>query len=133
MYKSTKTIDEHFDGAMPELISTFREINNKVLAISKEVGEPYATGAAICYRTSESDVRFIELQVQKRRNILRVFLRTKNGKLSDPKHLIKEAVPKSHGWGAGVIIWLDPKDLQKRKFNLDDILDLITQSFDSCR
>jgi predicted transport protein len=133
MYKSTKIIEDHFDGAMPELISTFQKINKRILAISKEVGDPYATKANICYRTTESDVRFIELRLQKRRNILRFFLRTKSEKLKDPKHLIKEAVPESHKWGSGVIIWLDPMDLQKGEYNLDDILDLITQSFDACR
>ncbi len=133
MNKPVNTIEDHLDGAMPELISTFREINERVLAISKEVGEPYATGASICYRTKGSNVRFIELHVQKKSNILRLFLRTIKVKLNDPKHLIKEAVPENHRWGAGVIVWLDPKDLQKGKFNLDDILDLINQSFNSCK
>ncbi len=133
MKQPLNTIEDHLDGAMPELISTYREINSRVLAISKEVGEPYATGASICYRTKGSDVRFIELHVQKKRNILRFFLRTIKIKLNDPKHLIKEAVPDNHKWGAGVIIWLDPTDLQKKKFSLDDILDLIKQSFNSCK
>ncbi len=132
-YIPTGTIDQHLDGATPELISTYREIDKRVLAISKEIKEPYATGASICYRISGSDVRFIELQLQKKKNILRFFLRTKKGKLNDPKHMIKEAVPENHRWGAGVIIWLRSEDLQKNKFSVDDILDLITQSYNSCR
>lgn len=68
----------------------------------------------------------MELKVQKNR--LRILLRTKNKEINDPKNLT-EIVPKTHGWGNLThFTYLDPQELNI-KFSMDDVMDLVIQSF----
>ena len=120
--KKTKTVEEHLHGASDELQRLFEEFNQRVFDLSSEI-ECYTTEANILYKTS---VNFIELKVQ--RNRLRILLRTKDNQIDDPKHLT-EIVPKSHGWGnLNRIVLIDPEEINT-KFSLDDIMNLVIQSF----
>jgi len=115
-----------------EQASNFHLVNDGIYKNLSGVSEPYATRASVCYRITTNNVRFIELQFQKRKNILKFFLRTKTGDLSAPKGIELETVPLSHGWGAGVNFRLNPEDIENKKYTIDDVLVLIERSFNAC-
>ncbi len=120
--KKAKTVEEHLNGASAEVKRLFEEFNERVFDLSSEI-ERYTTEANILYKTW---VNFIELKVQKNR--LRILLRTKNNQINDPNHLT-QIVPKSHGWGNLThFVFIDPKELNI-KYSMEDVLDLVIQSF----
>ena len=122
-----KTVEQHLKGASNELINLFTRIDNEISNISSEV-ERYTTNAEIIYKTSRN---FIYLAVQNKNNCLRILLRTSDDNLIDEKKLTKK-IPKTHGYGYITRqIHLSPKDEQSDMFTIEDIMNLITQSFDS--
>ncbi|MBX9852640.1 MAG: hypothetical protein K2X86_12915 [Cytophagaceae bacterium] len=122
--RPAKTIEEHFEGTSKELKALFDEYNSEVLDISSEI-ECYTTAGEVLYKTS---VNFVALAVQKRNNRLRIILRTKDNKISDPKKLT-EQVPKHYSWGNMTrIIYLDVKDINK-KYTMADVMALTLQAY----
>jgi predicted transport protein len=122
--KSSKTVDEHFDGTSKELIALYNQLHREIYDISSEI-ERYTTNGEINYKTS---VNFVSIKVGKKDNRLRILLRTKNNEIEDPKNLT-EQVPKKFNWGNLTrIVYLDPKDINK-KYSLNDILLLVIQSY----
>ena len=122
-----KTVEQHLKGASNELINLFTRIDNEISNISSEV-ERYTTNAEIIYKTSRN---FIYLAVQNKNNCLRILLRTSDDNLIDDKKLTKK-IPKTHGYGNITRqIHLSPKDEQSDMFTIEDIMSLITQSFDT--
>lgn len=112
-----KTVEQHLEKSSNEIKELFQTCNDRILNLSTEI-ERYTTWQNILYRTS---VIIVELNVQKKR--LHLLLRTENGELEDPKHLTK-LVPISHGWGNLThTVFIYPGQ------NLDDIMDLVIQSF----
>lgn len=122
--RPAKTIEEHFEGASKELKALFDTYNTEVLDISSDI-ECYTTAGEILYKTS---VNFIAMAVQKRNNRLRIILRTKDNKITDPKKLT-EQVPPHYSWGnMSKIVYLDVKDIDK-KYSLADVMALTLQSY----
>ncbi len=122
-----KTVAQHLNGASKELIELFNRIDNEIQNISSEV-ERYTTKAEIIYKTSRN---FVYLSVQNKNNCLRLLLRTTDNNLIDAKKLTKK-IPKTHGYGKITRqLHLNPKDEQSEKFSLEDIMNIIIQSYDS--
>ncbi len=122
-----KTVDQHLIGASKELIDLFNRIDSEIQDISSEV-ERYTTNAEIIYKTSRN---FVYLAVQNKNNCLRLLLRTSDDNLIDEKKLTKK-IPKTHGYGNITRqIHLNPKDEQSEKFSIEDIMNIINQSYDS--
>lgn len=128
-----KKIEDLTDGCSTEQISIFHFVDDGIRRNLSGVSPYYTTSASVCYRISDNNVRFLELQFQKRRRILSIFLRTKTGDLSAPKGIELDAVPLSHGWGAGAIFRLDPEDIKNKKYSIDDVLVLIERSYNACK
>ena len=122
-----KTVEQHLQGASVELKDLFNRIDREIKNISSEV-ERYTTNAEIIYKTSRN---FVYLAVQNKSNCLRLLLRTNNNNLIDNKQLTKE-IPKTHGYGNITRqLHISPKDESTGLFSIDDIMDLINQSYDS--
>ncbi|HBA27715.1 MAG TPA: hypothetical protein DCY98_10070 [Nitrospinae bacterium] len=123
--RKPKTVEDHLNGSSKELIKVFEQFNGRVLDISSEI-EQYTTADHILYKTS---VNFIALAIQKKKDKLKISLRTIDDKIDDPKKLT-ERVPKRHGWGNMTrTVYLAPSELSKKKYSLDDIIDLVLQSY----
>ena len=122
-----KTVEQHLNGASKELIDLFNRIDSEIQNISSEV-ERYTTNAEIIYKTSRN---FVYLAVQNKNNCLRLLLRTSNDNLIDEKKLTKK-IPKTHGYGNITRqLYLSPKDEKLDKFSIEDIINIINQSYDS--
>jgi uncharacterized protein with ParB-like and HNH nuclease domain/predicted transport protein len=121
-----KTIEELFEGANQELFSLFTMLDETILGISSEI-ERYTTSIEVLYKTS---FNFVCLAAQKKNNRIRIYLRTIQDKISDPKRLT-EKVPKEFGYGNITrVMYLDPKDVGKKYF-IGDIMELIMQSYNT--
>ena len=122
-----KTVDQHLEGSSEELIDLFTRIDSETMNIRSEV-ERYTTNAEIIYKTSRN---FVYLAIQNKNNCLRLLLRTSDDNLIDEKNLTKE-IPKTHGYGNITRqLHLNPKDEQSGKFSIEDIMNIINQSYDS--
>ncbi|OHB83222.1 MAG: hypothetical protein A2Z38_03895 [Planctomycetes bacterium RBG_19FT_COMBO_48_8] len=122
--QKAKTIDDHLSGISDELKAFFHEINEGILAISDEV-EQYTTNADIIYKTS---VNFAYVAVQRRKNVLKILLRSQNGQIEDPTKLTEE-LPEN--WRYGKIthqMSVSPREGNDKEY-LDNIMDIIYQSY----
>ncbi len=121
-----KTIEELFEGAEPELYSLFTRLDESIMGISSEI-ERYTTSIEVLYKTSYN---FVCLAAQKKNNRIRIYLRTIQDKINDPRRLT-EKVPKEFGYGNITrVMYLDPNDFG-RKYSLGDIMELILQSYNT--
>jgi predicted transport protein len=121
-----KTIEELFEGADPELFSLFTKLDKIIMGISSEI-DRYTTSIEVLYKTS---FNFVCLAAQKKNNRIRIYLRTIQDKINDPKQLT-EKVPKHFGYGNITrVLYLDPNDLDK-KYSIGDIMELIIQSYNT--
>ncbi len=121
-----KSIEEHLQGAPDKLKDLFDELNNRILELGPEI-ECYTTQAEIIYKTS---VNFAYLSVQNKKVCLRYLIRTEDDKLNDPKN-ITEKIPKTHRYGKITRIIYVFSDKIDKEYTVDDIVDLIFQSY-SC-
>lgn len=122
-----KTVAQHIEGASKELIKLFTRIGYEIMNISSEV-ERYTTNAEIIYKTSRN---FVYLAIQNKNNCLRLLLRTSDDNLMDENVLTKK-IPKTHGYGCITRqLHLNPKNEQSGKFSVEDIMNIINQSYDS--
>jgi len=122
--RTPKSIEKHLEGASKSLKDLFDTINNKIMGISSEI-ECYTTQAEIIYKTS---VNFAYIAVQNKKVCLRCLIRTENDNLNDPKN-ITEKIPKTHGYGNITrVINVSPDKINK-EYTVDDIIDLIVQSY----
>ncbi|MCD4680188.1 MAG: DUF5655 domain-containing protein [Bacteroidales bacterium] len=122
-----KTVEQHLQGASGDLKDLYSRIDIEIRNISSEV-ESYTTNAEIVYKTSRN---FVYLAVQNKNNCLRLLLRTINDIIIDDNNLTRKT-PKTHGYGHITRqLHIAPKDEQVGKFSIDDIMDLITQSYDT--
>ena len=79
------------------------------------------------YKTS---FNFVCLAAQKKNNRIRIYLRTIQDKINDPKQLT-EKVPKEFGYGNITrVMYLNTNDFG-RKYSLGDIMELILQSYNT--
>lgn len=125
--RTAKSVDQHLQGASDELKDFFYRIDAEIKDISSEV-DSYTTNVEIIYKTSRN---FVYLAVQNKNNCLRLLLRTMNDNLIDNRNLTK-SIPKTHGYGNITRqLHISPEDEQNGKFSLEDIMDLINQSYDS--
>lgn len=124
--RPAKTIEELFEGAEPELFSLFTRLDETIMGISSEIVR-YTTSIEVLYKTS---LNFVCLAAQKKNNRIRIYLRTIQDKINDPKQLT-EKVPKEFGYGNITrVMYLDPNDYDK-KYSIGDIMDLIMQSYNT--
>lgn len=125
--RSAKSVDEHLQGASEELKDLFSRLDTQIREISSEI-ERYTTNAEIIYKTSRN---FVYMAVQTKNNCLRLLLRTTNDNLVDKKNLTKP-IPKTHGYGNITRqVHVSATDEKDGKFTIDDIMELINQSYDS--
>lgn len=124
--QSRKTIEEFLDGASKECTFCYYELNKRILEISTEI-EVHTSSIEILYKTS---INFLGLSIQKRKNRIRLILRTLNNEIKDPKNLTK-IIPKEFGYGNyNREVFIDFKDLNI-KYDINDIFDLIIQSYNT--
>jgi len=122
-----KTIEQHLHGASKELKELFNRIDVEIRDISSEV-ERYTTNAEIIYKTSRN---FACLSIQNKNNCLRFLLRTTNDNIVDEKKLTK-FIPKTHGYGNITRqLNVSPKEEKSGKYSINDIMNLINQSYES--
>ena len=122
-----KTIEQHLHGASKELRDLFSLIDSEIRNISSEV-EKYTTNAEIIYKTSRN---FACLTIQNKNNCLKFLLRTTNDNITDDKKLTK-LIPKTHGYGNITRqLYVSPKAVKSDKYSIDDIMNLINQSYES--
>jgi len=126
-HRVAKTVEQHLIGASGELKDLFERLDMGIKDISSEI-ERYTTNAEIIYTTSRN---FVYMAVQNKNNCLRLQLRTTNDTLIDSKNLTKP-ISKTHGYGNITRqMHISPKDETEGKFIIEDILDIINQSYDS--
>lgn len=122
-----KTVEKHLQGAADELKDLFLRLDTEIRNISSEV-ERYTTNQEIIYKTSRN---FVALAVQNKNKSLRLLLRTTNDNMIDNKGLTK-MIPKSHGYGNITRqLHISPEEEKAGKFSIEDIMDLINQSYDA--
>lgn len=122
--RAPKNIDDHLEGASKGLKDLFNILNNKIMEISSEI-ESYTTQGEIIYKTS---VNFAYLAIQNGKDCLRYMIRTENDNLNDPKN-ITTRIPKTHGYGNITRqMFVYPENIDK-EYTIEDIIDLITQSY----
>jgi len=122
--RAAKTIEQHLHGASKELKDLFSRIDIEIRDISSEV-ERYTTNTEIIYKTSRN---FAYLAIQNKNNCLRFQLRTTNDNIIDEKKLTK-LIPKTHGYGNITRqLYVSPKS---DKYSINDIMNLINQSYES--
>jgi predicted transport protein len=120
-----KTIEQHLQVASDELKQLFNNLDAKIMGISSEV-ERYTTKAEIIYKTS---LNFTYLAIQNKKDCIRFLLRTEHDKINDPKKLTIK-IPKTHGYGNITReVFVSPKDMKSNKYVIEDILNLIEQSY----
>jgi len=125
--RQAKSVDQHLQGASKELIDLFNLLDSEILNISSEI-ERYTTNAEIIYKTSRN---IVYLSVQNKNDCLRLQLRTTDDKIVDEKNITKK-IPKTHGYGNITRqVHVSYKDLEMDKYSIDDILNLINQSYES--
>lgn len=125
--QTPKTVEQHLQGASVELKQLFNVLDERIMGISSEV-ERYTTRAVIIYKTS---LTFAALAIQKRKDGIRCLLRTEHDKINDPKNLTTK-IPKTHGYGNITRqVFVNPKDIDSNKYKMDDVLDLLEQSYRS--
>lgn len=122
-----KTIEQHLEGAPDELTKLFYILHEKIMDISSEV-EKYTTQSEIIYKTS---LNFAYLSIQNRNNCLRYLLRTENDKINDPQKLTSK-IPRTHGYGNITrTMSISPKEINEDKYNIEDVIDLLEQSYNA--
>lgn len=125
--QTPKTIEQHLEGASNELKQLFTALDAGIMDISSEV-ERYTKQTQIVYKTSQN---FVYLAIQNRKNCLRCLLLTDRDKINDPKKLT-EKIPKTFGYGNVTReIFVSPKDVNSNKYDIEDVLDLLEQSYRS--
>lgn len=122
-----KTVNELLQGASEELKSLYNLLDDRIIGISAEI-ERYTSQAEIIYKTS---VNFAYLAVQNKNNCLRYLLRTDNDRIEDPNKLTTQ-IPKTHGYGYITRqLKVKPKEIEHNKYTIEDIVDLIIQSYNA--
>ena len=95
------------------------------MEISSEI-ERYSKQTEIVYKTSQN---FVYLAIQNRKNCLRCLLLTEHDKINDPKRLTTK-IPKTFGYGNITRqVFVNPKDIDRNKYDMEDILNLLEQSY----
>ncbi|MDD3859624.1 MAG: hypothetical protein PHW83_05445 [Bacteroidales bacterium] len=125
--RESRPVDEHLISASTELQDLFVRLDSEISGISGDI-ERYTTNAEILYKTS---LNFLCIAIQSKNNCLRLLLRTRNDLMNDKLNLTTK-IPKTHGYGNVTRqLYLKPEDEKLGKWNLADIIDLISQSYDT--
>lgn len=122
-----KTVEQHLEGSSKELQNLFNDLNGRIMDISSEI-ERYMTAAEIIYKTS---LVFTYTAIQPRKNCIRFILRTAGDKINDPKNITTK-IPRTHGYGNITRqMFVSPRDIEEGKYNLDDVMDIVLQSYNT--
>lgn len=115
-----KTVHQFLQSASAELKEFFYRVDNEILGIGSDVVR-YTTHREINYKTSEV---FVYLAIQTRKNCLRLFIKSFNDDMIDPKSLTKPSRTMR-------LFFISPKDEQLGEYPIDYIMFLIHQSYDT--
>ncbi|MCB0520353.1 MAG: phospholipase D family protein [Lewinellaceae bacterium] len=122
------SIQDLLIGASKELTSLFERLNAAIVEINPKINS-YSKNGEILYKTS---INFVALRLAKRKNQIRVILRTKDEEIYDPKRITGK-VPENYRWGyMNRITFLDTKSIGNH-YTLQDIIDLIVQSYNATK
>lgn len=121
-----KTIEEHLQNASEELKDLFYRIDNEIMSINSKI-ERYTTNQEIIYKSS---LNFVAITIQNRKNCLFFLLRTINDNIVDNRNLTKKLPHKSYG-NLTRQLTICPLDEKEGKYQINDIIDLIIQSYNS--
>lgn len=122
-----KTVEEHLSSASKELGDLFNRLDSEISNISGDI-ERYSTNAEVLYKTS---VNFLCIAIQPKNHSLRLLLRTSNDMMNDKLNLTTK-IPKTHGYGNVTRqLYLKPEEEKAGKWSLADIIELITQSYET--
>ncbi|HQN92683.1 MAG TPA: DUF5655 domain-containing protein [Prolixibacteraceae bacterium] len=125
--REARTVEQHLTSSPPELVDMFNRLDEEIMNLGGDV-ERYTTNAEIVYKTS---LNFLYVAVQNQNKSLRILMRTTNDKLADPLNLTTK-IPKTHGYGNITRqLHVKPDDEAKGRWQMSDILELITQSYDA--
>jgi len=115
------SIDDHLQDKNKETISLFQNLRERILTIDQNITEE-AKAKYIAYKTSTNFADIVVKQYG-----LKIFLNVKSGQLNDPKSIARDLTkPKLIGhWGNG-----DYEIKLEKETELDDVFDLIKQSYD---
>lgn len=125
--RSPKTLNEHLQGASKELIDLFTRLDVEILNISSEI-DRHISSYDIYYKTS---LNFAYLKILTRKNCLKIHLRTLNDEMIDEKGLTSNV---SESWSYGNItrvLYFYPKDEKSGKHTIEDVINLINQSYNA--
>ena len=119
------TVEQHLENASSELKAIFHDLDNRIMNMNSEI-ERYTTQQEIIYKTS---LNFAYLAIQNKKNRIRCLIRTDSDRIKDPKG-ITEKIPKTHGYGYITrMVFVNPEEIKANKYNLDDVIGLIEQSY----
>ncbi len=125
--RPARTVEEHLKGASVEVKKLFHLLNDKIMGISSEI-ERYTTKTEILYKTS-SNIACIAIQNKK--DGIKCLLRTEKDKMRDPKRLTSK-IPKRFNYGNITrSLFISPKKIKNKKYTIDDVMDVIVQSYNA--
>ena len=125
--KKAKSESEHIETAAPPLKELYYQIKEEIFNISSEI-DIYTTNNEILFKTSRN---FACFQIQKKNKCIKIYLRTLNDNISDPKNLTTQ-IPKTHGYGNITRqLYVSPEDIKTKKYEVPDIIDLIHQAYET--
>ena len=127
--REARTVDQHLEGASSELKDLFSRIDIEIMNISSEV-ERHTSNAEIIYKTSQN---FAYLRIQKRNNCLKFFILTSNDKMYDPKNLSKPIAKSNNQGNITRQVNISPEEERSGKYSVNDVVNLLIQSYDSTR
>ena len=125
-HRKDKTVDQHLEKASVELTDFYKRIDIGIRDICSKI-ECYSTNREIIYRSS---INFVYLQVQTNKNRLKLYLRSINGIMNDPKGLTKTSRPLG---SLDRQLYIAPYEEKIGKFSINDIMFLIRQSYDKAQ
>jgi len=125
--RKARTIEEHLKGASDPLKKLFYSLDERIMGMGSDI-EKYTTQTEILYKTS---LNFACLAVQNRKDRLRCYLRTEEDKIDDHKQLTSK-IPETHGYGNITrVLFVSPTDIKEKKYSIEDVIDLLKQSYNS--
>lgn len=125
--RPARTLEDHLKGCSDNLVNLFNDLDKRIMGISAEI-DRYTTYSEIIYKTS---VVFAPTALQKNKDCIRIYLRTVKDKIKDPLKLTRK-VPKKFGYGHLTRqVFVYPQKISDRTYSVDDIMDLILQSYNA--
>ncbi len=125
--RKARKIEEHLKSASDALKKSFYSLDERIMDISSDI-EKYTTQKEIVYKTS---LNFTYFAVQNRKDCLRCYLRTEEDRIDDPKCLTTK-IPETHGYGNITrLLFISPTEIKEKKYTIEDVINLLRQSYNA--